>query len=515
MGTLVSPALISSSVQDRAPVASSTVSDCTLFAALVAVCRFAFRSHFLYDIDSVNFALALGIFDPAVHQPHPPGYFFYVLLGRLVNALTADANTAFVLISIAASCGAVVMIYLLAESWFGRGAAVLSALLFLFSPLAWFHGTVALTYVVECFFSALIGYLGWRLKQGSNCAVALCATLGIAAGFRPSSLLLLGPLCAYAILVSRPRHLFLTGATLSATLLSWFVPMVEMTGGFHRYLQSFSDLWTVAGGKNTVLTSSLAFSFARLLMIAAVGCLCYGAAVAFAFTNQGQRSREDRERARFTGFWIGPGLLFFTFVFLRFVNSGYLLFLSPPLFAYLGRNIFNWFTAGSLSRSWRAGVLLAAGAANTAIFLFAPIYCSYRSVRQFEAQLVSFNAAVRRAASPEGTLLVGFDSHFLGYRHAAYYLPEYLTVQFPEMIVGGKHGAFGVQNRRTEFLAALPRDRFERFILLPLPPDDEDRAYLRGVYSRFPPEHLETSQEGGWSLVAGPIGDLKYLFAHL
>jgi hypothetical protein len=32
-------------------------------------------------------------------------------------------------------------------------------LLFLLSPLAWFHGIVALTYGVEAFFSALVGYL--------------------------------------------------------------------------------------------------------------------------------------------------------------------------------------------------------------------------------------------------------------------------------------------------------------------------------------------------------------------
>jgi hypothetical protein len=35
--------------------------------------RFAFRSRYLYDLDSVNFALAMERFDPRVHQPHLPG----------------------------------------------------------------------------------------------------------------------------------------------------------------------------------------------------------------------------------------------------------------------------------------------------------------------------------------------------------------------------------------------------------------------------------------------------------
>src|SRR5258705_12708996 len=37
----------------------------------------------LEDIDSINFALGLRHFDPALHQPHPPGYPVYMLLGHL------------------------------------------------------------------------------------------------------------------------------------------------------------------------------------------------------------------------------------------------------------------------------------------------------------------------------------------------------------------------------------------------------------------------------------------------
>src|ERR1041385_8119738 len=36
----------------------------------------------LEDIDSINFALGLHHFDPALHQPHPPGYPVYIALGR-------------------------------------------------------------------------------------------------------------------------------------------------------------------------------------------------------------------------------------------------------------------------------------------------------------------------------------------------------------------------------------------------------------------------------------------------
>ena len=104
-------------------------------------------------------------------------------------------------ISIAASCGAAGMIYLLTRAWYGRGPAVVSLLLFLVSPLCWFHGTVALTYIVEAFFSALIGYLCWHVYAGRAAfAIPASAALAVAAGFRPSTFLFLGPLWLASIL---------------------------------------------------------------------------------------------------------------------------------------------------------------------------------------------------------------------------------------------------------------------------------------------------------------------------
>src|SRR5688572_6529392 len=41
----------------------------------------------LEDIDSINFALGLRDFDPAQHQPHPPGYPIYIAAGHLMLVL--------------------------------------------------------------------------------------------------------------------------------------------------------------------------------------------------------------------------------------------------------------------------------------------------------------------------------------------------------------------------------------------------------------------------------------------
>src|ERR1700761_7527761 len=146
-----------------------------LLTGAVAITRFLFRSHYLYDLDSVNFALAMERFDPRAHQPHPPGYFLYVCFGRLFNFMCHDANLALVIMSILASCGVVIVVYEMTLDWFGQRAARFAGAIFLFSPLAWFHGTVALTYSVEAFFSALLGYLCWRISRGSKQLILLAA----------------------------------------------------------------------------------------------------------------------------------------------------------------------------------------------------------------------------------------------------------------------------------------------------------------------------------------------------
>src|ERR1700756_5987532 len=210
--------------------------DAAVFGLAVAVSRFAFRSRELYDLDSVNFALGIGHFDPRVHQPHPPGYFLYIWCGRLLAHLTRDPNLALVLLSIAASCGTIVFVYLLALQWFGRLAARFAALLFLLSPLAWFHGIVALTYSVEAFFFALIGYLCWLVFRGGHQWIpATALILGMSAGVRPSSLLFLGPLFLFSLYNSAIRQKVAGLVVLALTVAAWFVPMLLATGGPRAY----------------------------------------------------------------------------------------------------------------------------------------------------------------------------------------------------------------------------------------------------------------------------------------
>ena len=145
----------------------------------------------------------------------------------------------------------------------------------------------------------------------------------------------------------------------------------------------------------------------------------------------------------------------------------------------------------------------------SAIFLSAPLYCSFQAVRHFEAELARVTAAVRRTFKPQDTLIVGFDSHFLGYRHAAYYLPEFLSVEAPAVLRPEGQRIFAVYERKTTLTATIPVGRFRQFAIFPLPGgSDYYRAYMEKQQGLFPPGVLH-SQGSDPAFVTGPIASLK------
>lgn len=154
--------------------------------------RLPFTSKYLYHMDSGHFALALNEYDLTLHQPQPPGYFLYVMLGKFLNHFITDPNAAFIFPSILFSALAVVTIYYLAKDMFDKRIGTFAALFAVSSPTCWFHGEVALTFrrmlfsapslpcsageqtradqVIVCllpWFSPLQGYLG-KIRQPSS-----------------------------------------------------------------------------------------------------------------------------------------------------------------------------------------------------------------------------------------------------------------------------------------------------------------------------------------------------------
>jgi hypothetical protein len=484
-----------------------------LLTSAVAISRFVFRSHYLYDLDSVNFALAMQRFDPRVHQPHPPGYFLYICAGRLLNVLFHDANLALVVLSILASCGVAIVIYKMTLDWFGPTAALFAGILFLLSPLAWFHGIVALTYIVEAFFSGLLGYLCWRINCGrAGFILAAAIVLGISAGVRPSSLVFLAPLFLFSLRNATPRGRWIGLAALFLTLIAWFVPMIVASGGLNAYFGALASLWRMVPSKETVFNSSPANSIARAFVIIFIYLLTFGAASLAPLGALAARTSADPRKKNFTLVWIGPALCFFTFGYLKFVTSGYLLLLCAPVCMWLGLWASEWYETSAWRRSLKLAVVGVCAAANVLIFVGAPLYCSYLQVRRFETDLEGIKTAFPQIGSTRDTMILSFDSHFNGFRHAGYYLPDYLTVEYPEAHLKEGPRIFSMYERDTHLVTALPAAPYTRFVLFPLPDGNSYKEYIQKVIDRLPGKSLHIVRFGGHEFVTGSISDLPLLF---
>ena len=98
-----------------------------LVAAIYLAAHLPFLAPSLEDIDSINFALGLRAFSPALHQPHPPGYPVYMVLGHASLAIVERVTS---------------MSRVSAEAWSLAvwsaigGAACIIAAWFLFAALA-------------------------------------------------------------------------------------------------------------------------------------------------------------------------------------------------------------------------------------------------------------------------------------------------------------------------------------------------------------------------------------------
>ncbi len=170
-------------------------------ALVTLVSRWPYRAHMLYNWDAVQFALALREFDVSKHQPHPPGYLLYVLLGRLLNAWLGDPTLAYVGLAMVFSAATTFIVFWLGKRLYDRATATAAAALLAVSPLFWFYGSVGLTYAGEAFGASLVAWYAYRALEGTPRALYLGAlTLGLVGGMRQSVLILLFPLwggCAF------------------------------------------------------------------------------------------------------------------------------------------------------------------------------------------------------------------------------------------------------------------------------------------------------------------------------
>jgi hypothetical protein len=463
-------------------------------ALVTLASRWPYRARMLYNWDAVQFALALREFDVAKHQPHPPGYLFYVGLARVVNVTLGDPTLAYVALSMLFSAATTFTVYWLGRAIYGRLTAAAAAALLAVSPLFWFYGSVGLTYAGEAFAASLVALLAWRTLGGSVRHLYTGAVvLGLAGGLRLSVLVLMFPLWAGAAIVGiqSARRIWIAGALLAGSACAWLGPVVWLSGGPGAYLSTSAWLYRLMILPTSVasLAPEVTLAQTRYLLesvVVGLGPL----ALAFLVLPRYARRRGWGRPEWFLIGWMLPAVAFCTLV--HFGQAGYVLTFLPALVILLSRALVELVSAGSESLrlpQWRRALTVAAlvplVVVNTGFFVNArperrdfdgrrgePWFEAWRrkardelhdwvmsrtaaALREHEAVIRTYVESIRGLYDPADTALLtelGNPRSYPWLRHGMYYMPEYAIYQLG---LGDLPGFYAPQSAVTMFFTPL------------------------------------------------------------
>ena len=233
-----------------------------VIAALYLAAHLPFLAPSLEDIDSINFALGLRHFDPALHQPHPPGYPVYMLLGHIslpiVERVTSTTGAAaeakalavwstiggaacivaawFLFSALAAKQGAGgrqhAALRLGVGSW-ESGVAEWATLLLAAAPDFWMTGLRPMSDMPGL--ALAIGAQALMLRSQPARGALLA---GIATGIRVQSAVLTLPVLAFVLFEQRRAWKPIVAFALGC--LAWGIPLIIASGGVNAYLAALN-----------------------------------------------------------------------------------------------------------------------------------------------------------------------------------------------------------------------------------------------------------------------------------
>ncbi|MCB1057814.1 MAG: DUF2723 domain-containing protein, partial [Acidobacteria bacterium] len=251
-------------------------------AGIAILLRLPFAARFLWDHDSVQFALGVEHFDLAAHQPHPPGYPVYIAILKVLSALGVDALHGMVGLSIlAAGAGTALSVLLAAHlletstvlapghRWSRpqmdgappqvAAGALLAGVLYATNPLLWFYGELPLVYAVEGGLSVAVAYGAAVMGRSRRTFLVVCVVFALAAGVRPSTGVLLAPLFLLGVARAWWRGRARLGWVIQGGLVgalvvaAWLGPLLAAAGGLAAYRRISAGLFGTLLPRTSVL----------------------------------------------------------------------------------------------------------------------------------------------------------------------------------------------------------------------------------------------------------------------
>lgn len=295
---------------------------------------FLFKDLF-HEWDSINFALAIKKFNIYADQPHPPGYPILVLISKLIYIFIKDELRSLQILSVIFSIlGVIIFYYFLKYLTKNEKYSFFGTIIFSFSSIFYFYGTIEDIYVSEVFLTLLIGFLSYLTLSDKKKSYLLSIFYGLGGGIRFNSLIFFFPLILYIFIKIKLKfkEILINSLLILIFILIWYIPTIYSGGGIKNHSFHSKTLFTWVLGtsiffdnyywiKNTFLTFIL---FLKETLISIIILI-------YMFIKR-------KDNLIFLLIWIVPSLLFYFLI--HAPKVGYYLTVIPPLYLFLFYKLF-------------------------------------------------------------------------------------------------------------------------------------------------------------------------------
>lgn len=394
-----------------------------IFVIFVFILRLAFTIDFLEDWDSVQFALALHDYSIVSHQPHPPGYPIYILLGRFINIFFSNDIKTLTFISALFSSLSIIPLFFLAKKIFNQTTAILTISFFVFIPLVWILSEVALTDIPGLFFIITVAYLIYITKNNNTNFILVSLLSGLILGFRTNNISIIISLLFLVWLHRRDIKLALLSFTFFLCGIAiWLIPLIIITG-LNQFLFSYSVItkyviWhDIFLGNNLGIKSIVKIKleqFWYLLKISYSPLFSLISLITFIYI-YAQRKKWRLFEYQFLGIWIIAQLIP-QFTVFNLEMPRHLLPLFPPLLILIS-SIFAKIIKRNFIFLFLVFLII--------ITLFSQSWSQTSRLRKQNSPSIQPIKFVKQNFNPQNTIIISS----LTYRHFQYYAAEYKIYQ--------------------------------------------------------------------------------------
>jgi len=441
----------------------------TALCGFIVASRWPLAPRHLYYFDSANFAYALERFDPALHQPQPPGYPLFVALTRLIHFWVVRPEEVFLIAGLLAACAATALMRVLAGDMFGRTAGILAATLLASNPTFWFGGITNEIRTFLALSTTGVALLAWRALSRPDeprWFYAACAALGVAAGFRPVESVLLSLILVWVwFQTGRSTRRLVLGLTALALMVApWLIAVLFAVGGVHPFT---SLLWQYALAQFSGTSAAFGATrgaawhmFAEAVVWNFLGALAWIWALPFL-----PRIRPDRRKAAFLAVLFLPFFLFSAFIHIGDPDQA---LGSIPVLSVVGGAVL----AAVLER-WNSRRIIRMACAVIVIHMIIFFHppgklaraSSYRAAKDVDFMTNRALDSIE-ALDKKGPLTIVHYGSSVGSRQVSYYFPDDYVVILPG---SPQHPALG-----------QPVQLYYHHLPLPAPPPGTKEPMLAG-----------------------------------